>query len=68
LGLTIEIDPVKIERDLMAIIPRESWIEITHLLIWHGRRVCHARRPNCPGCVLNDICPSVLPVDQWPVG
>ena len=58
LGLTVETDPVKVERDLMAIIPRESWIEIAHLLIWHGRRVCHARKPNCPGCVLNDICPS----------
>jgi endonuclease-3 len=58
LGLTAETDPVKIERDLMAIIPRENWIEIAHLLIWHGRRVCFARKPNCPGCVLNDICPS----------
>jgi endonuclease-3 len=64
LGLTAESDPVKVERDLMAIIPRESWIEIAHLLIWHGRRVCHARKPNCPGCVLNDICPSALPVGQ----
>lgn len=58
LGLTVESDPVKVERDLMAIIPRESWIEIAHLLIWHGRRVCTARRPDCPGCPLNDICPS----------
>ena len=58
LGLTSETDPVKVERDLMAIIPRESWIEIAHLLIWHGRRVCAARKPNCPGCVLNDVCPS----------
>jgi endonuclease-3 len=58
LGLTAETDPVKVERDLMAIIPRESWIEIAHLLIWHGRRVCHARKPDCPGCTLNDICPS----------
>jgi endonuclease-3 len=58
LGLTNETDPVKVERDLMAIIPRESWIAIAHLLIWHGRRVCFARKPNCPGCVLNDICPS----------
>jgi endonuclease-3 len=60
LGLTRETDPVKIERDLMAIIPRESWIEIAHLLIWHGRRVCFARKPNCAGCVLNDICPSAF--------
>jgi endonuclease-3 len=58
LGLTAETDPVKVERDLMALIPRESWIEIAHLLIWHGRRVCAARKPDCPGCMLNDICPS----------
>jgi endonuclease-3 len=58
LGLTTETDPVKVERDLMAIIPRESWIEIAHLLIWHGRRLCTARKPNCPACPLNDICPS----------
>jgi endonuclease-3 len=58
LGLSAEIDPVKVERDLMAIIPRESWIEIAHLLIWHGRRVCAARKPNCPACPLNDICPA----------
>ena len=58
LGLTAETDPVKVERDLMALIPRESWIEISHLLIWHGRRVCYARKPNCAGCLLNDICPS----------
>ena len=58
LGLTAETDPVKVERDLMALIPRESWIEIAHLLIWHGRRLCTARKPNCPACSLNDICPS----------
>jgi endonuclease-3 len=58
LGLTTETDPVKVERDLMAIIPRESWIEISHLLIWHGRRVCTARKPACPACPLNDLCPS----------
>ena len=58
LGLTAETDPVKVERDLMAVIPRQSWIEIAHLLIWHGRRVCTARKPNCPACPLNDICPS----------
>ncbi|MBP6016650.1 MAG: endonuclease III [Candidatus Promineofilum sp.] len=58
LGLTAQNDPVKVERDLMAIIPRASWIEIAHLLIWHGRRVCSARKPACAGCPLNDICPS----------
>lgn len=58
LGLTRHTDPVKVERDLMAIIPRESWIEISHLLIWHGRRICSARKPDCPNCPLSDICPS----------
>ncbi len=66
LGLTAESDPVKVERDLMALIPRQSWIEIAHLLIWHGRRVCTARKPNCPACPLNDICPSSsVSVGQW---
>ena len=60
LGLTTETDPVKVERDLMAIIPRESWIEIAHLLIWHGRRICTARKPACAICPLNDICPSAV--------
>ncbi len=66
LGLTTETDPVKIERDLMALIPPASWIEIAHLLIWHGRRVCHARRPNCAACPLADMCPSA--VISRPVG
>jgi endonuclease-3 len=58
LGLTTASDPVMVERDLMALIPPESWIEISHLLIFHGRRICHARRPLCLECPLNDICPS----------
>ena len=59
LGLTsTNKDPVKVERELMAIIPKEQWITISHLLIFHGRRVCIARRPDCPNCTLNDICPS----------
>ncbi len=68
LGLTTKTDPVKVERDLMAVIPRESWIEIAHLLIWHGRRLCTARKPNCQACPLNDICPSSscqLSVDSY---
>ncbi len=60
LGLTTETDPVKVERDLMVIIPRASWIEIAHLLIWHGRRICTARKPACAICPLNDICPSAV--------
>jgi endonuclease-3 len=58
LGLSKHEDPVKIERDLMKIVPREHWGVFPHLLIWHGRRVCLARRPRCEGCVLNDLCPS----------
>lgn len=58
LGLTRHDDPVKIERDLQRIVPREDWARFPHLLIWHGRRVCHARRPRCAECVLEDLCPS----------
>ncbi len=58
LGLTKEEDPVKIERDLMKIVPREDWGRFPHLLIWHGRRVCLARTPRCEDCVVNDLCPS----------
>ncbi len=58
LGLTAATDPQKVEQDLMALVPQESWIEISHLLIFHGRRVCFARRPNCAACSLVDLCPS----------
>src|SRR5437660_1653866 len=58
LGLTRHDDPVKIERDLERLLPREQWRLFPHLLIWHGRRVCDARRPRCEECVLNDLCPS----------
>jgi endonuclease III len=58
LGLTKHQDPVKIERDLMRIVPRPDWARFPHLLIWHGRRVCEARRPRCADCVLADLCPS----------
>ena len=58
LGLTKQEDPVKIERDLMKIVPREDWGRFPHLLIWHGRRVCLARLPRCEECVLNDLCPA----------
>ena len=58
LGLTRHDDPVKIERDLERLLPREQWQLFPHLLIWHGRRVCDARRPRCEECVLNDLCPS----------
>ena len=58
LGLTKQEDPVKIERDLMKLVPREDWARFPHLLIWHGRRVCDARRPRCEDCVVDDLCPS----------
>jgi endonuclease-3 len=58
LGLTREEDPIKIERDLIKLVPREDWGRFPHLLIWHGRRVCIARAPRCETCVVNDLCPS----------
>ena len=58
LGLTKHEDPVTIERDLMRLVPRADWGRFPHLLIWHGRRVCLARRPRCEDCVINDLCPS----------
>jgi endonuclease-3 len=58
LGLTREEDPVKIERDLVKIVPRADWHRFPHLVIWHGRRVCDARKPCCEDCVLADLCPA----------
>jgi endonuclease III len=58
LGFTRQEDPVKIERDLVRLVPREEWGIFPHLLIWHGRRVCIARRPRCEECVIHDLCPS----------
>ncbi|HMB18040.1 MAG TPA: endonuclease III [Gaiellaceae bacterium] len=58
LGLTRQEDPVKIERDLQKLVPREYWGIFPHLLIWHGRRVCIARDPRCEECVLSELCPS----------
>ena len=59
LGLTKQEDPVKIERDLVKLVPRADWARFPHLLIWHGRRICDARRPHCEDCPLAaDLCPS----------
>ena len=58
LKLTKHIDPVKIEQDLLAITPKKEWSNFSHLLIYHGRAICQARRPNHAECVLYDICPS----------
>ena len=58
LGLTAQKDPEKIEQDLLGVVPEGERTLFSHLLILHGRRVCKARKPDCPGCVLSDICPS----------
>ena len=58
LGLSSEHDPEKIERDLLRVVPEGERTLFSHLLIFHGRRVCKSRKPDCPGCVLNHICPS----------
>ena len=59
IGFTKQEDPVKIERDLMRLVPREDWARFPHLMIWHGRRICDARKPLCEECPLApDLCPS----------
>lgn len=60
LGFSEEKDAGKVEQDLMALLPRELWIEISHLLIFHGRRICSARNPDCTHCPLVDLCPSAV--------
>ena len=67
LGFTKETDAVKIEEALIPLFPREQWTMLSHLLIFHGRRICEARTPKCEACVLNDICPSAR-VPQLPDG
>jgi len=59
LGLTKETDPVKIEQVLMQLVPREQWTLFSHLLIWHGRRRCYARNPDCPNCEVRGLCPRI---------
>jgi len=58
LAFTRHEDPEKIERDLMKLVPREEWTDLSHLLIWHGRQVCVARKPRCEACAVSDLCPS----------
>ena len=58
LGLTRHTDPVKVERALMRLFPRERWLEVSDVLIFHGRRVCEARRPRCGACAVSELCPS----------
>jgi endonuclease III len=59
MGLTVHDDPVKVERDLMAMIPKKEWTMFGHRMIHHGRRVCHARRPSCAECTLAKFCPKI---------
>ena len=60
LGLTRQEDPEKVERDLMKLVPRDDWTLLSHLLIFHGRRICLARRPRCEDCALAALCPSAF--------
>ena len=59
LGLTTHTDPVKVEQDLMRLIPRKEWTPFSHRMIFHGRQVCFARKPNCPGCGLAAVCQRI---------
>lgn len=65
LGLTRSDDPVKIEAEVTAMVPRQEWTALSLRLILHGRRVCDARTPHCDRCVLADICPSAFKVGSW---
>ena len=61
LGLSRETDPVKIERDLLSIVPRDAWLDFNFMLVDHGRKTCRARKPDCPGCPIRRLCPSATP-------
>jgi endonuclease-3 len=65
LGLTANADPVKVEQDLMPLVPREDWTVFAHRLIWFGREVCTAKDPRCDLCELADLCPSAFRVGRW---
>lgn len=60
LGWTKNTEPLAIEKDLVKLLPRKEWDPTSHLLIFHGRRICFARKPNCEGCLVNDLCPSAF--------
>lgn len=68
LALTDKQDPHKIEQELCELIPQNEWTLFSHLIIWHGRRRCYARKPNCPDCLLNTLCPSRQDLAKIPVG
>ena len=65
LGLTNNTDPVKVEHDLIRLFPREQWCDLSHWLIWHGRRRCKARNPDCVNCELRSLCPSIDQPDRF---
>jgi endonuclease III len=65
LGLTVNADPVKVELDLMKLVPVEDWTSFSHRLIWFGREVCTAKDPRCDRCELVDLCPSAFKVGRW---
>ena len=65
LGLSENSDPVKLEFDLAEIIPKKDWTQFSHLLIFHGRKNCNARKPNCPKCPIAEYCPSANQPDLW---
>lgn len=59
MGLTKQRDAYKVEQDLMRLIPKKEWTMFSHRMIFHGRQVCFARKPNCPGCLLAEVCPKI---------
>jgi endonuclease III len=65
LGLTRNNDPVKVEQDLMRLVPEDEWTIFSHRLIWFGREVCTAKDPRCDRCELADLCPSAFKVGRW---
>ncbi|MEO8799211.1 MAG: endonuclease III, partial [Polyangiaceae bacterium] len=64
LGWTKHTEPVDIEQDLMKVLPKSEWDRVSHVLIFHGRRICFARKPNCEGCPVNDVCPSAFDAEH----
>ena len=59
MGLTKQTDAHKVEQDLMTLMPKKEWTMFSHRMIFHGRQVCFARKPNCPGCILAEVCPKI---------
>jgi len=64
LGLTRHESPERVELDLMELVPRQQWTQFSHWLIWHGRRRCAARKPDCAGCEVRELCPSAGSFDR----